>query len=106
MDAAIRYDTTRYRCPHCRRSYAHQKTADKHIVRCFRNPAVRSCKTCRFYSLDFDGFGCGAGVDVSGAFCPVCGSGWVQPDGPVCEHVDAKSVYNLRVQCDLWEAGG
>lgn len=102
--SAIRYDTTRYRCPHCRRSYAHQATATKHIARCFRNPAVQSCKTCRFYGLTEDGFECDQGVDLSGAFCTICGADML-PDGSGCtDHYEAKPVYNLRVRCDLWEA--
>jgi hypothetical protein len=37
---------TRWRCPHCRRSWAGKAPAAAHIARCWLNPDNRSCKTC------------------------------------------------------------
>lgn len=40
---------TRYRCPHCGASRSKQAAAQAHADRCWKNPAVRGCKTCVFY---------------------------------------------------------
>lgn len=37
---------TRHQCPHCRRTWAKQPAADRHVARCWRNPETRGCKTC------------------------------------------------------------
>lgn len=112
-ELSIAFTTVRHRCPHCRRSYAHQATAIKHIGRCFANPAVRTCKTCRHLEPPDPGdwevgdpgapAGCGLGVDLSVARCSVCGSEMF-PDGSGCPHPEAKPAYGLRVQCELWQA--
>lgn len=63
---------SRYRCPYCRRSWSGKKAATDHISRCWRNPSVRSCKTC-VHRLEpysepevgwFEDEGCAAGVQV------------------------------------------
>ena len=40
---------TRYRCPFCSRSWSQRKRAADHVARCWRNPAVRACKTCVYF---------------------------------------------------------
>ena len=40
---------TRWRCAHCRRTWAHRAGAEAHIGRCYKNPAARGCKTCGAY---------------------------------------------------------
>jgi hypothetical protein len=41
---------TRFLCPFCRRGHSARKAAERHVVRCFRNPAVGGCKTCAHFS--------------------------------------------------------
>lgn len=42
--------TTRYRCPWCTRfSRSKRAAVVAHMARCWRNPAVRACKTCAFF---------------------------------------------------------
>lgn len=38
---------TRWRCPHCRRSWSSRRNATTHIGRCWHNPAARGCRTCQ-----------------------------------------------------------
>jgi hypothetical protein len=56
------FQTTRYRCKWCRRSWSAKKAAADHIARCWLNPENRSCKTCDNYeemsSCD-SGYHCG-----------------------------------------------
>ncbi len=40
---------TRYQCPHCRQSRSKKTAAIAHIGRCWKNPAVRACKTCQHH---------------------------------------------------------
>lgn len=104
MTELIVEQATRYRCPHCRRSYAHRATATNHMPRCFMNAAVRSCKTCRHRDNDRT---CDLGVDLETARCAMCG-GLMYPDGSgecTCPMSSmSKPVYGLRVRCDEWEA--
>ncbi|WP_372344665.1 hypothetical protein [Streptomyces sp. KL116D] len=37
---------TRHQCPFCRITRAKKARMVAHIARCWRNPAVRACKTC------------------------------------------------------------
>ena len=46
------YDTTRYRCEYCRKSYARKGSAAAHEAECHRNPAVRACTTCKHFTPD------------------------------------------------------
>jgi hypothetical protein len=94
---------TRYRCPHCRKSYAHRATAHRHMVRCFRNPAVRSCKTCRHFGLSDEGYECDMDVLEAGPMCSQCGLGLDHNGECANGHAD-KPLYGMRVQCDEWEA--
>ena len=36
----------RYRCPHCRRSWASKARATTHVAECPHSPATRACATC------------------------------------------------------------
>jgi hypothetical protein len=40
---------TRWRCTHCRRSWATRRDADNHAARCWYDPANRACKTCEHF---------------------------------------------------------
>jgi hypothetical protein len=64
----VEYTTKRYRCPFCTRSRSSRKAAAEHMARCWHNPAVRGCKTCRHfepYTSATDGECCGLGVDLA-----------------------------------------
>ena len=67
------FQTTRYRCTWCRRSWAAKRTCTEHIARCWFNPANRSCKTCEHFEPAYHGDPftegstpekCHAGVDL------------------------------------------
>jgi hypothetical protein len=45
----------RYRCVHCRKSWANRATALEHTTRCWYDPANRGCKTCMHFSRGFSG---------------------------------------------------
>lgn len=51
------FQTTRYRCPWCRRSWSARAAAAEHIARCWFNPETRSCKTCDSYVPAYHGDG-------------------------------------------------
>lgn len=38
---------TKYKCDFCKRSYINKYKAREHEKRCFFNPAVKSCVTCK-----------------------------------------------------------
>lgn len=110
----IAFTTTRYRCPHCRRSYAQKASASSHLDRCWKSPAVRTCKTCTHYEVDGGepevglpgGIYCRRDVDLSSDRCATCGAE-VYPDGSgdcACAWTGPRPVTNLRVRCPLWEA--
>lgn len=42
----IKYPTIRYRCDHCRKSYARKGACATHEAECHHDPAVRACTTC------------------------------------------------------------
>jgi hypothetical protein len=80
---AIPYSTVRWQCPFCRRTRASRAAAERHIPRCFRNPASRGCKTCVYYEPGEDGDpggypypgtreGCGEGIDISQGLKRLC----------------------------------
>ena len=43
------YETTRYRCDHCRKSYSKKGTCLAHEKECHHDPAVRACTTCKHF---------------------------------------------------------
>lgn len=103
----ITYTATRYRCPHCRKSYAGRSTAERHIGRCFRNPERRTCVTCVHRILD-ESLGC-AKDEENWPCCVECGNGWAEyGDGshggyPTCDCNAGRANY-LNVLCPSWEA--
>lgn len=49
----IEYTVRRFNCPFCRRySRSSRKPVADHMARCWRNPAVRSCITCRSFEQE------------------------------------------------------
>lgn len=46
MTIPLELHVTRYKCPHCPKSYSKKPTTIEHIGRCWLNPSARSCKTC------------------------------------------------------------
>lgn len=46
----IEYPTTRYRCEHCRKSYARKGACASHEAECHYDPAVRACTTCAHFT--------------------------------------------------------
>lgn len=93
-----------YRCPFCKRIYFRERGVVAHAEKCFRNPARRSCFTCK-PTGDTEGIDlmryCANGVYLASWRCCVCGEDC--DDGTCDTHPDAKPVHNLRVQCDKWE---
>lgn len=85
----------RFQCPHCRRTRGKKQAAVEHMGRCWKNPAVRACKTCAHFAPGGDACGCEPGCNwgSSGPDMPSCGVGRELPD-------DYKPV----VHCPLWEA--
>lgn len=55
VDLPIPVVVTRHQCPHCRITRAKRAAMVAHIGRCWRNPAVRACKTCRHYEPPQEG---------------------------------------------------
>lgn len=113
MADLIAYATTRHRCPHCRKSWAHKATAAKHQPVCFADPARRTCKTCKHDTPasgggwdpetghdDYEPRHCALGYE-QGPTCVECGE---HPDAPSgCWHGRGVAK-QLRVLCPLWEA--
>lgn len=50
----VRAVVVRWRCPFCSRSHSDRPRTRRHMERCWLNPANRSCKTCAFFSIDYD----------------------------------------------------
>lgn len=46
MADLIEYVATRWRCPHCRRSYTRRGTALAHEAQCWESPEYRHCRGC------------------------------------------------------------
>jgi len=110
--APIAVVVTRYRCPFCPRSLSSKTRMVDHIGKCWRNPAVRSCKTCKHFVREEgepevglpDIEDCEAGVDLRGG-CATCG--YVPPSGEnSCpEHpLDDMRPPGPVVDCSIWEA--
>lgn len=84
----LAYQVTRYGCPHCRR-YARSRPAPvaDHMTRCWRNPAVRACKTCTHHCQE------AAEPDVGFRGFEWCDAQDVELDG-------------IRDHCPLWQLRG
>lgn len=78
---AERIDAIRWRCPFCHKSWSKQRTAYEHIKRCWLNPAIRSCSTCK-HNL---GFG-----------------PWSECDLGIVKPVDDRDVPKPAVDCPSW----
>lgn len=92
--APVELRVTRWKCPFCARSWSRKGRTVEHAELCWKNPAARSCGTCRNY--DDGSLGgweepgcppsCAAGCDV-----------WVTPDGFTDLNVHPRL-------CDKWAA--
>ena len=52
------YETTRYRCPHCRKSWAKRDACYHHILHgCHMDARTATCATCRFLGDDHEYYG-------------------------------------------------
>jgi hypothetical protein len=79
----IEYTVRRFRCPHCTRSRSTRKLIAEHMARCWKNPAVRACVTCRHHEL----------VDPE----PEVGL----PGAELCHAVHGRIDY-VHTKCPLW----
>ena len=108
MTAPIATVVTRWRCPFCPRSLSSKSRMVEHIGKCWRNPAVRGCKTCKHfepYNMLADEESCSAGVELSRNYCTTCGTTVSDRHGDCPEHPAAEiQLAGPVVNCDLWEA--
>lgn len=81
----ITYQVWRYRCPHCRRSWSKPGPTLAHASRCWYDPRLHGCKTCRHRDVGYEG----------GDFCAV--------DVDLTNPNDSETTMPI-VHCDLWEA--
>lgn len=79
----------RYVCRFCNRGHSKKKAAVEHIARCWKNPALRGCKTCRFLDHDDND--------------PAVGYAGV---GDVCNIEAIDLAEGLRTGCSEWEFDG
>lgn len=90
----FKVQVTRWRCPFCGRSHSARTRCVEHMGRCWQNPANRSCKTCAFFSFDYDepevGYR-GAGEE--------CGKG-LSPQVPSEDRPDRLT---FPLHCPSWE---
>lgn len=91
----IPHPTVRWRCPHCRKTWAYKARVAAHIPYCFADPLRRTCKTCRHD--EWPRPGCELGLD-QGPSCTECGK---HPE--VCGHFERRAATQLRVLCPQWE---
>lgn len=70
----------RYVCPFCHRGHSKVSAGERHLSRCWRNPAAHGCKTCASYQpaekAEYHPYGypgcaegCDAGLTVPRAGC-------------------------------------
>ena len=105
MAEPIPVRVTRYRCPHCPRGHSTRRRAVEHIARCWHNPDVKSCKTCKHFERNYDGYGedCNLGIDLSGR--PACQRCYGMSAGcPECGGDGAEIRPGPIVDCEKWEA--
>lgn len=48
----------RHQCPHCHRTWAKKSADASHVARCWSNPGVKSCKTCKHHKPGEAASGC------------------------------------------------
>lgn len=92
----VKVQVTRWRCPFCGRSHSGRGRARDHIGRCWRNPAVRSCKTC--VNFDPGSNGCGT-PDCNCASGESCFKG-LPVEVPRENRPDRTT---FPISCPLWE---
>ncbi|HEY1394990.1 hypothetical protein [Roseateles sp.] len=102
MSEPLKVLVTRYRCPHCPKTYAHKATTANHIGKCWYSADARGCKTCVHFTPYYrdDPDDCAEGVDLRGTEVieteagrsPVAAPQWVNP-GPItgCAKWQAKT---------------
>lgn len=49
MSEPLKVTVVRFRCPFCPYSASRKAAVAEDLTRCWRNPAVRSCKTCEHF---------------------------------------------------------
>ena len=104
MTDLIVYETKRYRCPHCRRSYGAKGTAERHLERCFRNPSRRTCMTCVHQRKGVFGEPDCAISEGAWPCCAECGNSRRSEGADLdCRHPGQEANY-LQVLCPSWEA--
>jgi len=86
VTTAIRVKVVRYQCPHCSRTHSKKDAAERHIARCWHNPAAHGCKTCTHYT-----------APESGPYPEH--PGWPEQ----CEQ-GRKLLSGLHTDCPLWAA--
>lgn len=82
----------RYVCPFCSRGHSKPVAAAAHIARCWKNPATRSCTTCKF----FEQVKCCGMPDVYGCYTPMC------PDTDTCGRGVSLAEGSPVSGCELW----
>jgi len=63
---------TRWLCPYCHRGRSRRGPCEEHMARCWRNPALKGCKTCFFYERDSQGEHCNAGFRLKDGLVTKC----------------------------------
>ena len=86
------YETVRYRCPHCRRSFAGKTYAQSHADMCASDPEQRACRTCKHHYI------CCESPDPRITQCG-CGGGWQCQVGLVEASMDAMYLRG----CEGWK---
>lgn len=120
MAEPIPFRVLRYRCPHCARTASRPGKTREHMARCWLNPEVRACKTCKHFEQDpgepdvglMGGEGCAVGVDLTGRReCSTCkgrgevfGEDWGVSECPDCGGDGKEIKPGPIIHCDQWEA--
>lgn len=96
---------TRYGCPHCGRTASRPVRTREHMARCWKNPEVRGCKTCKHFEPYGPEWGdaCNAGVDLTGRpACATCG-GYSDPWNEHAGCTGGEIKPGPIVHCPLWQ---
>lgn len=113
MDEPIPFVVTRWKCPHCNRGRSTRTATTEHMARCWRNPAARGCKTCKWFEVDYEGGeSCAQGISLEGRpQCARCGGfgSLAEPPSfgvtecPECSGDAAEVKPGPIVGCYAWE---
>lgn len=97
------FDTRRWRCGYCNKSYAHRSSAVRHGDVCWSNPLNRRCRTCKHCSEDDRTCGVGLNYDDNNYFrSERCESwdGWeTQREKDIDTLTKAEIKFNLDRMC-------